>query len=195
MAGCLNDPDEPTRRSLQFDFLRFPGQMMAGHAPGSVDVEYYVGPSGCWRVESIGLDLSGNTITISGTSRDYSGGNPCTSVVVYGQDTLVLPALRAGTYLVIAGSLVDTLVVTDSVLASDTIVVARGSASVTGDNCGELYGGPVNIGLTDIPDSLSTEVAYFHGIQIGPDQYPCDLPYPDYYEVYMSVRRIETMPG
>ena len=111
IAGCETDPDEVARGDLCFKLLRYPARVVEGVAPGSVGVAYYVGPNGCWGVESIDIALEEGTIRISGTAVDESDGSSCTQALVYGRDTLALPPLTAGTYRVIAGSLIDTLVV------------------------------------------------------------------------------------
>ncbi|MFH1679964.1 MAG: hypothetical protein ABIH26_04895 [Candidatus Eisenbacteria bacterium] len=193
LSGCLSGPDdEPARRTLQFSELRFSSPISPADTSATIEAGYYVGPTFCWAIEEINVSLEGRTIRVSGTAVDRSEGQTCGQALSYGQGSLSLPPLDPGTYLLRAGSLHDTLVVSTEVASSSRRFVARGDLASDATGCGDLAAPPFWIGLSDLPDSLPTGEIIVWGEELDED--PCGRSHPEFYDFFASVRRVAAAP-
>jgi hypothetical protein len=106
LALQLGCDDYETTRDLEFGYFIHPGWLDAG-SPGVVRAGVYVGPTGCWHLGGAALVRRGDRLVMSG----YASGEGwiCTTVLVFAQLQLDLPALERGRYVLQAGDLVDTL--------------------------------------------------------------------------------------
>lgn len=198
LAGCLSDPDSASRRSLSFDSLRFESPIAAHEDSATIEVGFLVGTSACWGLESIGVERSGSTLLVSGVAVDPSGGrDPCAAVVVWAVDTLTLPPLEPGTYLLRACSLLDTLVVEEAPAASARRAVLRGDVDRFAGTCGRVGAGELDVGLASLPDSLPSGRLLVWGDEWTPEEVAadtCDSLPPGRFDFFVSVRRLVPAP-
>jgi hypothetical protein len=191
--GCLLDSREDLRaRALRFSALRFPSPIAAADST-TFETGFFVGPNTCWAVEKLEVAREGNTIRVSGLAVERTDGHDCGTTARYATRVLPLPRLDPGIYLLRAGDLQDTLVVSAEPDSSSRRFVARGFLYPNGEECLDLAAPPYRIGLAARPDSIPLGETLVWGMEIDED--PCGRPMPGLCDFFASVRRIAPAPS
>jgi hypothetical protein len=192
-AGCLFDSDDgPIYGAVRFQFLRFPSVVAGGAESTNVHTAFLVGGDGCWGVKDLSLEMAGDTIRVSGTTRKGDPNENCPAVMVYGREDFVLPALDPGLYWIEASRLIDTLRVSGSGFTGEYRLVLEEHVLAAGEGCGEVWCAEYKVGLSALPGSVPSGRAIVWADQTEED--PCERgPYSS-FDYLASVRRIEAVP-
>jgi hypothetical protein len=141
-------PPEETGR-LVFLSLVHPA-VVATLGPSLLRAGAYVGPDLCWRIDAAQIEVRDSELRLTGTAVRRATGGACPQAIAYDSVDVLVPPLRAGTYVIRADSLADTLVVAPVVgalverFAAEGVLtpslVAGGCTTFTGEGLQQLRG-------------------------------------------------------
>jgi hypothetical protein len=112
LAGCDDThPTGPPRTApLVFVSVLYQSPVIAG-LPSVLRAGAYVGPNLCWQIDSVRVEVRGEELRLVGTAVTRAASGACATALSYDSVDVAIPPLRAGTYILRADSLTDTLAV------------------------------------------------------------------------------------
>jgi hypothetical protein len=137
-AGCEDENlgHGPKRQPLDFIYFVHPGAVDAD-TPSRLRAGVLAGNDLCWRVAGAGIDRDGNRLVISGVAHhDSRASVACPQALAHDTLSIAIPPLETGDYLLVAGSLVDTLrVASPAPRPAGKPFAARGDACSADPGC------------------------------------------------------------
>ncbi len=195
-VACDDDqspPVGPPRTApLEFLSLIHPAEVVQG-APSLLRAGALAGTDLCWTIQEAHVEVRGSELRLSGTGISYTPAAACPQALAYDSVDVMVPPLAAGTYVLVASGLTDTLVVSRFSTALVERFAAEGILSPPSFSGGCPKFAPVVLqrlrgGLIDAPPVNLTSQVTLYG-EIAPDFYCEELP-----RHALRFRRVEAIP-
>lgn len=190
LAGCLTDSDDgPRYKPIDVSFLRFESPLAAAGTADSIDIGFCCLFNGCWHLEEITVDVTGHTIVVDGLMKDdHDPDEHCPAALAYGLRRIPLPPLDAGTYVLRACRLEDTLVVQEGEGPRSPRLVFKGTPHrIEGDRA-IMDAAGLQVCLSGLPEEIPEGTVRIWADESSPPD-SCDAP-PWGYDYFASVRRL-----